>query len=523
MTVRRALNSGLVLVGRYELQDLVSDRLGAVTWRALDLVLNRNVGIELIRSDDPRAPHFLDAARQSTAITDARFLRVLDILENEHGHHAVIREWAKAFGLDQLLAQSPLPSHRATQIVAEVAEALAHAHEHGQYHRRLAPHHVLVKESGAVRIVGLGLASALDSPNHAESSADRIEHESADVVGLGKLLYACLVSRWPGEEVDHLPAAPTEHGRLLRPRQVRAGVGRQPDAVCARILADFVAPPTPDRLGSAEAIAHALHLTGTDAPVPRVAPTMTFDPNRASPDLLRSDPVREPSGPVPGLNAARRPKAHEPPPPTRYERAQALAVDATRDDRRFVLAGVGGALLLALVIGVLAFRTAGVQLNPFNDDDESRALPIASVHDLDPEGDGSENPGDVGLAIDGDTTTGWQTSTYYNQAALGGLKDGVGLVLDLQRSRRVAQVVITLAGAPTSIEVLGATKGSSSPENVRGLMKLGARDDATEHATINLAGDRPVRYLVVWLTSLPEIADTRFRGEVREVVVRGSA
>src|SRR4051812_37763131 len=112
MTERRALSSGLVLAGRYELQDLVSDRLGAVTWRALDLVLNRNVGIELIRSDDPRAPHFLEAARQSTSITDARFLRVLDILENEHGHHAVIREWAKAFGLDQVLAQSPLPSHR---------------------------------------------------------------------------------------------------------------------------------------------------------------------------------------------------------------------------------------------------------------------------------------------------------------------------------------------------------------------------------------------------------------------------
>jgi hypothetical protein len=294
--------------------------------------------------------------------------------------------------------------------------------------------------------------------------------------------------------------------------------------VCARILADYVAPPKPDRLSSAEAVAHALRLVGNDVPTPRGPQTITFDPTRASPDLLRSDPIREPSGPVPGLNVARRPKAHEPPPPTRYERAQALAVDATRDDRRFVLAGVGGALVLAVVIGILVFRTAGVQFpNPFNDDDETRVLPISSVHDFDPEGDGSENPGDVGLAIDGDSTTGWQTSTYYNQPTLGGLKDGVGLVLDLQRNRSVAQVRITLAGAPTAIEILGAGTSSSPPEDLAGLTKVGERARATESATIELTGARPTRYLVVWLTSLPEIADTRYRAEIREVVVRGSA
>lgn len=523
MTERRALSSGLVLVGRYELQDLVADRLGAVTWRALDLVLNRNVGIEMIRSDDPRAPHFLEAARQSTALTDARFLRVLDILEDEHAHHAVIREWAKAFGLDQLLAQAPLPSHRAAQIVAEVAEALSHAHELGQYHRRLAPHHVLVKESGAVRLVGLGLASALDSPDHAETMFDRAEHEKADLIGLGKLLYACLVSRWPGEEVDHLPAAPSEHGRLLRPRQVRAGVGRDADLVCARILADLVAPPVSEPLRSATAVAHALRLVGKESPSSGGPATIAFDSTRSSPDLFRADPIREPSGPVPGLTASRRPKAHEPPPPTRYERAQALAVDATRDDRRFVLAGIGGALMLAVVIGILAFRSAGVQLNPFSNDDDVRALPIASVQDFDPEGDGTENPGDTGLAIDGDATTGWQTATYFNQAKLGGLKDGVGLVLDLQRSRHVSQVRLTLAGSPTSVEILGAVGSNTPPENLSGLTRLGGRAGAGEHVRVSIKGDHATRYLVVWLTSLPEVADTRYRGEIREIVVRGSA
>ena len=60
------------------------------------------------------------------------------------------------------------------------------------------------------------------------------------------------------------------------------------------------------------------------------------------------------------------------------------------------------------------------------------------MRDLDPQGqDGQENPEDVGLAVDGNPETGWRTSTYYRRADLGGLKDGVGLVVDLGGPREV--------------------------------------------------------------------------------------
>ena len=81
MSDRRPLASGDVLAHRYELQDLVSEKLGSTTWRAHDQILNRNVGIEMLASTDPRADHFLIAAKDSTAVTDPRFLRVLDLIE----------------------------------------------------------------------------------------------------------------------------------------------------------------------------------------------------------------------------------------------------------------------------------------------------------------------------------------------------------------------------------------------------------------------------------------------------------
>lgn len=514
------MTSGVVLAGRYELADLVSERLGSVTWRAVDIILNRNVGVELISSDDARASHFLAAAKQSTVVTDARFLRVLDLLEREQGHHIVVREWARAFALDQLLSQTALPGRRATDVVAEVSEAMAHAHEHGIYHRRLAPHHILVKQSGAVRIVGLGLASALEPPEHVDTAADIRDHEQLDVRALGQLLYACLVAHWPDGGVDMLPAAPVENGRVLRPRQVRAGVSRALDNICDRILNPAAHPA--DKLTSAEEVARALRLVGGEALDDGGPLTARLSsPDRASPDLMRADPIIEPRGPAPGLAVRRRPKVFEPPPPTRLERAQAIAADATSGDRRYVVAGVVGAVLLALTIGALAVRTMGVRVvNPFGGD-SPRSVAIASVDDFDPEGDDQENPADARLAIDGDASTGWRTTTYFNQPALGGLKDGVGLVLDLERPRRVAEVRLLLRGQPTSVEVYGSTSRATPPADMTDVQELGSVVDADDDVRVPLTNAAATRFVVIWLTSLPEVEPTRYRGEIREITLRG--
>ena len=68
MSKRRVLTSGVVLGDRYELQDQVSERLGSVTWRALDLLLNRNVGVELIPKKVAR--NFVDAVERKLAGTN---------------------------------------------------------------------------------------------------------------------------------------------------------------------------------------------------------------------------------------------------------------------------------------------------------------------------------------------------------------------------------------------------------------------------------------------------------------------
>lgn len=518
MSERRTFASGDLLAGRYELQELVSESLGASNWRAVDQILHRNVRVELLPDSDPRSPNFLQAARSSTQVTDHRFLRVLDLAESEQGMTIVVREWARAAPLHSLLGQSPLPSRRAASIVAEVAEALAHAHEHQIFHRRLAPHQVLLKESGAVRIVGLGVATALAPPDHRDTAADLEAYEAADVQAIGKLLYACLVSRWPGGHVDGLRAAPTEHGRLLRPRQVRAGVARDLDAVCDQIL-DISRRPSRVPLSSAAEIAQVLYVVDDDEPTEE-QPALA-----ASPDLLRLDPVVVPAGPPPGLEPPRRrPKAYEPAPPTRMERGRARARDLARGDRALILAGVVGTVMIAAILAFLVGRETGrVTLPTTEPTSPVEILPVEKAIDFDPQGEDLEEGRDsVALAIDDDPGTGWRTSTYIGNARLGGLKDGVGLILDLGTAREVDQVRIRFAGSPTDLSILTAPSTMSSPpERLADLTDVATLNASGTDAVVALPAGTLTRYVVVWLRSLPEVEPDRYRGEIRSVVIRG--
>jgi len=520
MSERRSLASGDVLAHRYELQDLVTEKLGSATWRAHDQILNRNVGLEILPSRDSRSANFLEAARRSTAVTDPRFLRVLDLIEDEQAHHLVVREWARAFPLDQVLSQSPLPNRRAATVVAEVAEALAHAHEHHVFHRRLTPHQVLLKQSGAVRVVGLGVATALEPAGHQDSADDLVAYEHEDVEALGRLLYATLTSRWPGESVDGLRPAPTEHGRLLRPRQVRAGVSRDIDSVCDRILG---VPPRHhvSRLTTAADIARTLRLSGEDEDLADDQPSLS---GVSSPDLLRLDPVIVPQGPPPGLEPPRRrPKAHEPAPPTTFERAVSRGRRATRGDRALVLLGVIGTLALAAILVFVVGRSSQSPADAIDDSSPIRALPLRASTDFDPQGsDGSENPKQAPLAIDGDPDTAWTTSRYFGSAELGGLKDGVGLVVDLGGPREISSLRILLGTGPTNLSVYVAKDDATDPPTrIRDLTETAVVEGAGSDATVSLPSDVISRYVVVWLTELPELEPGQYLGEIREITVRG--
>ena len=127
-----------------------------------------------------------------------------------------------------LASNGPLSPRRGAWMVSEVADSIAAAHAHGVAHGLLSPENVLLDNAGSVRIIGFCVDAAL----HGLPPGDP-QH---DVVDLAGLLHATLTGRWAGVSPSGVPRAPEKHGRVLRPRQVRAGVPSGLDDLCDELL-----------------------------------------------------------------------------------------------------------------------------------------------------------------------------------------------------------------------------------------------------------------------------------------------
>lgn len=146
---------------------------------------------------------------------------------------------------------------------------------------------------------------------------------------------------------------------------------------------------------------------------------------------------------------------------------------------------------------------------------------IVGAQDFDPEGDPpEENPDQVSLAVDGKPDTGWRTLTYKDDPRLGGLKSGVGLVLDLGSEQEVGSVTVTLVGNPTDLELYATAPGvDNPPAELADARRVGGTTADGTSTVIRLDPKPRTRFLVVWLTKLPAVSGG-FRGEVAEVAVR---
>lgn len=574
---------GALLNTRYELHERLAQANGTETWRAHDQVLSRDVAVHVLAPEDPRITELMVAARKGAVATDSRFLRVLDaaeVIDPELGIGAyVVREFAPGRSLTELLSAGPLSTLEAAYIVRELADALAAVHAQGLFHEQINPDNVIVTSSGAVRLGGFGIDAAL-APRAEGGSAWSVR-EHSDVVALGALLYASLVRRWPGRAAFGMPAAPIVAGETAPAHLVQAGVSPALDRICTVTLTDRgaageariksagqLAETLDGVLGTADASpdleerVRALGDRGTDAPFRRPGVGI-WTPVSENPDtaaLARAtaaDRTRTMPGPIipppadgPGASPPSPAAAGHVPGLYRDHGAGEPPSDTGTDEERRGVRGIVALLVLALFIAVTVFiatlagddaqqagqspsgsasaepsgsASADGSQSASGSPSASGPISIVGVDDFDPErdnGNGEENPDRAANAIDGDPSTTWITMRYLNRPDMGGEKPGVGLVLDLGERRTVSSATVSLVGdGPTAVE-LRVPAGAEMSMAAEADWEIVASDaEATGDATITL--DEPVetQYLLVYVTSLPEV-EGGYRGEIAEITVQ---
>ncbi|MDJ0960751.1 MAG: protein kinase [Acidimicrobiia bacterium] len=129
----------------------------------------------------------------------------------------------------------------------------------------------------------------------------------------------------------------------------------------------------------------------------------------------------------------------------------------------------------------------------------------------DPSGDGTERDSEAPNAIDEDPSTGWRTERYFSP--LPALKDGVGLTFTV--GGRPSQIDI-VATPDTRFEIRWAEE---LPSISTGWQTI-ASGTTLDGVNVIQLPDRGGGVWLLWLTALPELAESEFRSTVFEVAFR---
>jgi serine/threonine-protein kinase len=470
-----AVHVGELIVGRYELEELVGEGGMSSVYRAHDAVLERRVAIKVLHqhlSGDPEyVERFRREARAIARLAHPNVVTVIDRGEWE-GRQFIVFEHVAGENLKTVIErEGPLPVDRALELACQVARAIAFAHELGIVHRDVKPHNVLVDAGGTAKVTDFGIARALDSDEaltvtgtvlgtgqylSPEQANGERGDERSDQYSLGVLTFELLTGQVPYAG-DNLMAVALRHVRDPVPsvRALRPDVPADVDAVVARAMAKR----PQDRYGSMEELAAALE-----------ACLAELDPAAAS-DHEEDTGVMSPGDP-PATAATTR---VAPPRRSGLRLAAVLLVAAV------VL--VGNLLVLEIVF------EDGI---PWPGRGDPSPVQLNAISDFDPAGDFTEHPESVSAATDRDVTTYWTTEEYRTFA-----KDGVGIMLDAGSSNALSSVQVVTDTPGFSAVILGGNDRDGKFYDVSDEQQVARR------TTFDVdTRDEAYRYYVVWITGL---------------------
>ncbi|MDA2912834.1 protein kinase [Acidobacteriia bacterium AH_259_A11_L15] len=151
-------------LGHYRILEKIGAGGMGEVYRAHDERLDRDVAVKVLPPSsfaDPTAhARLLREARTASKLNHPHICTIHEVGEAD-GQAYIAMEYVEGRPLSRLVAEQTLPVERVLRYGQQIADGLAHAHEHGIVHRDLKSANVVITPEGRAKVLDFGLAKQL--------------------------------------------------------------------------------------------------------------------------------------------------------------------------------------------------------------------------------------------------------------------------------------------------------------------------------------------------------------------------
>jgi eukaryotic-like serine/threonine-protein kinase len=148
-------------VSHYRIVEKVGEGGMGVVYRAHDDRLNRDVALKFLPAeldnDENARSLLIREARTASALNHPNICTIYDVGDAD-GKSYIVMEFVQGRSLAEQIQEGGLPPETVIRYGEQIADAMAHAHEHGVIHRDLKTPNVIIMPGGRVKVLDFGLA-----------------------------------------------------------------------------------------------------------------------------------------------------------------------------------------------------------------------------------------------------------------------------------------------------------------------------------------------------------------------------
>ena len=209
------ITKGQKINDRYEIVRSIGEGGMANVYLGYDTILDRNVAIKILRgdlsNDEKFVRRFQREALSASSLSHPNIVEMYDVGEDD-GIYYIVMEYVEGQTLKQLLKRrGNLTLSETIDIMLQLTDGMAHAHDSYIIHRDLKPQNIMIQDDGQIKITDFGIAMALNSTqltqtNSVMGSVHYLPPEQAngkgstiksDIYSMGIIFYELLTGSLP--------------------------------------------------------------------------------------------------------------------------------------------------------------------------------------------------------------------------------------------------------------------------------------------------------------------------------------